>query len=40
MSASVTEKDKTKYKINAGGLYSGILYQHGDRWTVYKILIG
>lgn len=37
-SASVTNVDKTKAKINVNGLFSGLFYRHGDRWKAYEIL--
>lgn len=35
LSASVTNTDKTRVKINVNGLFCGIFYQHGDQWTSY-----
>lgn len=38
LSASVTNVDKTKPKINVNGLFSGLFYRHGDKWQTFEVL--
>ena len=40
MSRSVLDTDKNKPKIHLLGLYSGIFYRKGDRWTNFDLLRG